>query len=321
MLLPLQLLFAHLFSRHSVSHIYALLRRDIGRQLRYYLGKPPAEPLPSALLWSTLCTILVLLTIALTVPSVSWFLAVLFTSMANITTIYNTFSLWALVFSVYFLNEEWSYLQAMAVLLGIAGVAMSTYGSAARPAVQADASSSYSVSPALFGYALSLLGAVSMAGYEVLYKRLTVIPHSTEGAFQPLPSDEAHVDDALPETEEALPFGVHAMAMMSGIGLATCFLFWLPILVAHAMGLETLEMPGSWTLIGWIAISILCGVLFNGCFAILLSLWGPVLASMSCLSTTVMVQVTDIILGVPFSWLSVAGNLVITMSFLCMLPW
>lgn len=321
-LLPVHLALTHMSSKFSVARIMSMLRRDINKQLRYYLGKHSAEPISHASLLATLSFILVVLTISLTIPSISWFLAVPLTSMANITAIYNTFSLWALVLSVYFLHEDWSYLQAIAVLLGILGVSMSAYGSTSRTDLYTQASgNTLYLSPALFGNALSLLGAVSMAGYEVLYKRLTVIPMENDGSFQPIPSDETYADDSRTESEEALPFGVHAMAMMSGIGFATCLLFWFPILLAHMTGFEAFEMPGNWHLVTWITASILCGVIFNGCFAILLSLWGPVLASMSCLLTTVMVQFTDIILGVPFSWISMAGNLVITMSFLCLLPW
>lgn len=321
-LLPMQLALAPIFSGYSAKKIMSLLRRDVIKQLRYYLGKHASEPIPHGSLLRTLCMMLVVLTIALTVPSVSWFLAVPLTTMANITAIYNTFSLWALVLSVYFLQEDWSYLQAVAVLLGILGVTMSAYGSTTLPSVQAEASGrTFYLSPALCGNALSLLGAISMAGYEVLYKRLTVIPHGTDGSFQPLPSDETLDDEASAETEEVLPFGVHAMAVMSDIGVATCLLFWLPILVAHFTGFETFEIPTDAVLLAWIMVSILCGVLFNCCFAILLSLWGPVLASMSCLLSTVMVQLTDILLGVPYTWFSMAGNLIITMSFLCLLPW
>ena len=61
--------------------------------------------------------IIVALMVGLTIPSVSWFLAVPLTSMANITSIYNTFSIWALVLSVVVLGDPWQYRQAFAVLL------------------------------------------------------------------------------------------------------------------------------------------------------------------------------------------------------------
>lgn len=54
--------------------------------------------------------ILMLLTLmgAITIPALSWYCAVPMTSMADITALYNTFSVWALVFSVWFFGETWS---------------------------------------------------------------------------------------------------------------------------------------------------------------------------------------------------------------------
>lgn len=48
---------------------------------------------------------------------------------------------------------------------------------------------------------------------------------------------------------------------------------------------------------------------------ILLSLWGPVLASVSCLMTTLLVVVADTFLGHELKWLSVAGCALIAAGF------
>lgn len=161
-----------------------------------------------------------------------------------------------------------------------------------------------------------------MAAYEIFYKRLAMIPQDElRGSFQPLSSDELSEHAPQDEIEGELPFGLHPIMMMTGIGAMTLCLFWIPLLFSHLFGIERIEWPTSGTTLLWILLSILCGTLFNGCFAILLSLWGPVLASMSCLLTTVLVQLTDVLLGIPFSWISMVGNLIITVSFACLLPW
>lgn len=321
-LLPLQLALVHICTPYTARQCCAMLKRDIKKQLAHTFGACDDSARGQML---RLAAILVVLTVALTVPALSWFLAVPLTSMANITSIYNTFSLWALVFSVYFLREPWSYLQVVAVLLGIAGVAISAYGGATQPAIMSGLSGGKIITYALLGDALALLGAISMAGYEVLYKRLTVIPHDESlGSFQPVPSEEEQ-DQASPykgdEPEGELPFGLHPIAMMSGIGVLTLVLFWIPMLFTHLFGFETIELPKNMTTVLWILISVVCGTLFNGGFAILLSLWGPVLASMSCLLTTVLVQLTDVALGIPFTWIGMLGNVIITVSFVCMFPW
>ncbi len=47
--------------------------------------------------------------------------------------------------------------------------------------------------------------------------------------------------------------------------------------------------------------------LLQAAFMILLSLWGPVLASVSCLMTTILVEIADVLLGHRLKWLSVSG--------------
>lgn len=77
---------------------------------RKNLGPPPLDSWIERKigfnLWKLL-GLLSVLTIGLTVPALSWYSAVPLTTMADITTIYNTYAVWALVFSIYFLGEKW----------------------------------------------------------------------------------------------------------------------------------------------------------------------------------------------------------------------
>lgn len=334
-LLPLYLAGLKMCAGMSMAHNLRQLQCVFRKQTDQYLAHPDTLRRPlqenegneghinlefmrtvSALL------ILFLLTVGLTIPSVSWFLAVPLTSMANITAIYNTFSIWALVFSVYFLNEPWKWIQVFAVVLGALGVAISAYGST-PPTVSSLGVKTY-MNKALLGNVLALLGAVSMAAYEIMYKKLASVSDTSEVTFEPLANSPEHADETPMRNEEeneSLPFGLHAIAMTTGIGIVTLLFFWIPLLLAHLYSAETFELPTSTAQVGWIVTGIICGVTFNGCFTILLSLWGPVLASMSCLLTTVLVQLTDMALGVPYTWISFLGSMIIAVSFACLLLW
>ena len=101
----------------------------------------------------------------------------------------------------------------------------------------------------------------------------------------------------------------------------TMLTLWSMLVIADWTGFEPFALPPNWTTVGWIATGASCGVLFNACFSILLSLWGPVLASMSCLLTTVLVQLVDLFLGVPFTWVTLTGCAIIAVSFVGLLPW
>lgn len=112
LLLPLQLVVLRVLTGRPMSHYLGLLRRDVQKQVdrvRSMWGLSPARS--SSEFMSTTAVIVLLLTLGITIPAVSWFIALPLTSMANITAIYNTFSIWALVFSVLFLNEEWNYVR------------------------------------------------------------------------------------------------------------------------------------------------------------------------------------------------------------------
>lgn len=332
LLLPLQLVALRVLKGKPASHYLGLLRRDIQKQIdhvRASWGWSPAQT--SSSLYATLALILFLLTLGLTIPAVSWFIALPLTTMANVTAIYNTFSIWALVFSVLFLNETWIFVRhhpltqhhAIAVLLGVVGVVMVAYGST-QPAANATMSVTPIVSRALIGNGMAFLGAVSMAAYEVVYKLIGTVPDLEHAGFRPLAPSEEHAEreqDQPPHDDEPLPFGMHAIAMTTGIGLMTMLTLWSMLVIADWTGFEPFALPPNWTTVGWIATGASCGVLFNACFSILLSLWGPVLASMSCLLTTVLVQLVDLFLGVPFTWVTLTGCAIIAVSFVGLLPW
>jgi drug/metabolite transporter (DMT)-like permease len=77
---------------------------------RASLGPPPFTTAIEEKLGFNLWKLLRLfgvLTVGITIPALSWYSAVPLTSMADITTIYNPYAVWALVFSIWFLGEKW----------------------------------------------------------------------------------------------------------------------------------------------------------------------------------------------------------------------
>lgn len=502
-----------------------------------------------------LAGLFLVLTIGITIPALSWYCAVPMTSMADITAIYNTFSVWALVFSVWFLGEKWEKRKVFSVLLACFGVIVVAYGgadhrkvpkpidpvhgkppstpedpaqqiiqrsihhavsrllskresAAAVAAAAADPPVSSAHNPVL-GDLLAFVGAVTMAAYEMAFKLIGTLPdeqkqaemysavpgnrnrrsrsyiryqdnedqtghgrHETEGLLHasqaesrqtgdlgmlrdddanashhvvgndddgddtkhacpesgearrystmadklidqdrqdyqsitppPEPStafededgskavavadrvrvhakavrlshgpkereddeesqvteseldedeeelvlsgatrlhrtrshlsthqlaDESHSEEAYasetrpgpsrrsssyrkvydPSIPPPLPFGLHANVMTAGIGLTTFTTFWIGIIIAHQLGWEPFELPHNLRTCAAIAMVVLCGIFFNAAFMILLSLWGPVLASVSCLMTTILVEIADVLLGHELKWISVLG--------------
>lgn len=478
-----------------------------------------------------LALLLFVLMVGITIPALSWYCAVPMTSMADITALYNTFSVWALVFSVWFLGEKWNRYKVLSVLMACGGVVVVAYGGSehrrvvgggasgggqtsittsatatatatstpapsssdvlssssssttssaiaamvTRAAVSAitaradDSPSEPSNSAAnpLLGDLLALFGAVTMAAYEMAFKLLGTLPDEEEqrrrwegvregergngheeddeeegtGLLQheeqhilgddeeedgkphadaapslsrslsatnhhertaiwtpptdiegePSPSygygsgdtgsatlansstldtdtlsrkmDAMHddMDDTPSDIESSildegdaeeiqrgstrlgrsrprpkshlstthtalsqasttwipppLPFGLHANAMTAGIGLITALTLWLGVVIAHVTHLERFELPSNWTTVFFILFVITAGIIFNGCFMVLLAIWGPVTASVSCLLSTVAVAILDAIIRAHWSAVSLVGCVFIVGGF------
>ncbi|KAJ9475537.1 EamA domain-containing protein [Pseudozyma hubeiensis] len=118
-----------------------------------------------------------------------------------------------------------------------------------------------------------------------------------------------------PSIPPPLPFGLHANIMTAGIGLTTLTTFWIGVIIANQLGWEPFELPHNLRTYVSIAMVVLCGIFFNAAFMILLSLWGPVLASVSCLMTTILVEIADVLLGHKLKWISVLGCTLIGAGF------
>lgn len=99
------------------------------------------------------------------------------------------------------------------------------------------------------------------------------------------------------------------------IGLSTLLLLWLPLPLLHYSALEPFRLPPPHTLPA-IAGVILTGVAFNGGFVVLISVWGPLVASVGNLCTLLLVAVADtVVTGVGLRWPVVVGGGLVVAAF------
>ncbi|POY76473.1 hypothetical protein BMF94_0674 [Rhodotorula taiwanensis] len=122
-----------------------------------------------------------LLTVLISAPALSWYGAVPLTSMTDITAIYNVFAFWAYLLSLYYLpapahlrvSSVLRILNFVAVLLAVSGVFVIAYGDAIAGGHEEEGkgdSGGYDSQYRLLGNGLALFGSVAYAGYEVWYK-------------------------------------------------------------------------------------------------------------------------------------------------------
>lgn len=254
------------------------------------------------------------ITSALTVAGLSWYLAVSMTTPSDLTAIYNCSAFFAYAFSVPLLKEKLRADKMLAVAVAIAGVLVIAYGDGGSGSSQESSSSSSSSSSPLSpgdgdgdtgngavvdpaarfaGNLIIGVGSVLYGLYEVLYKRFACPP---EGL------------DAMKGVIFANTFG-------SMMGAFTLLVLWIPLPVLHILGWEKFELPTGET--AWLLfISVIMNMMFSGSFLVLISLTSPVLSSVAALLTIFMVALVDwFVKGTPLTGAAVLGGLLIIAAF------
>ncbi|KAK4049869.1 hypothetical protein OIO90_005258 [Microbotryomycetes sp. JL221] len=302
--------------------------------------------------WTVLC-----LSVLIAIPALSWYVAMPLTAVTDITAIYNCFAFWAYLLAIKFLGEAPSRSKLTSVVIAIAGVFVIAYGDAwmsSKKEDEAGGAPKRDSTSRLIGNLLAFAGSVSYAWYEVWYKMNVSLPDPDEDDTDDVDDDDDEINEANAllsnqnnnddgEDDAPLPspvsanssrlrvsspgpesllnpspdiFLLYSNTFTSLIGLTTLLLFWIPIPFFHWIGWEEFELPpgDAWPLIFGIVLS---GVVFNGGFMVLLSVWGPVVASVGNLCTLVLVAVADSFIpnSPPLTLSSILGSALIVASF------
>lgn len=230
-----------------------------------------------------------LVTSALTVAGLSWYLAVDMTTPSDLTAIYNCSAFFAYAFSVPMLKEPFRLDKCFAVIIAIAGVVIVAYGdSHGETAAGAGDDGNRFLGNMIIG-----AGSVLYGLYEVLYKRYACPP-----------------DGCSPGRGM-----VFANTVGSLIGSFTLFVLWIPLPILHMTGLETFVLPTGATA-WWLFLSVIMNATFAGSFLVLISLTSPVLSSVASLLSIFIVAVSDWMLtGQPLSLGAIVGGVLIIVAF------
>ncbi|ATY65760.1 DUF6 domain protein, putative [Cordyceps militaris CM01] len=241
-------------------------------------------------------------TSALTVAGLSWYIAVSMTTPSDLTAIYNCSAFFAYAFSVPLLREPLRLDKSVAVLIAIIGVLVVAYGDTGSSAADGSAGTSSSSGPdasaesRFLGNMVIGFGSVLYGLYEVMYKRFACPP-----------------DGVSPGRGM-----IFANTFGSLIGLFTLTVLWLPLPLLHMLGWETFALPDAAT--GrLVLLAVLCNAVFSGSFLVLISLTSPVLSSVAALLTIFIVALADWALtGQPLSAAAMLGGSMIVLAFLAL---
>ncbi|KAF9430079.1 hypothetical protein BGZ94_008443, partial [Podila epigama] len=211
------------------------------------------------------------------VPSYLWYFCVTLTSMANLTAIYNTACFFAYIFSIVLLKEKIVRNKVIAVVLSLVGVAI--IGLTTKNPEE-DASAMGKVR--WVGDVLSLIGAALYGFEEVMYKKYA--------------SPKIH----------SVTF---ANTMTGLMGVVTCLMLWIPIPILHVIGHEVFELPKKNEMLSILMIATL-GLVYNGCFMIVVSQTSPVFAAVGVMATIPLVALTDwVVFRDTIGWGNIVGGI------------
>ncbi|KWU42688.1 hypothetical protein RHOSPDRAFT_35741 [Rhodotorula sp. JG-1b] len=164
------------------------------------------------------------------------------------------------------------------------------------------------------GYGVA--GAASVNHDSELHSPLSASSAASSG------SHAAHLRNNIstllsPQTVSPTLLLLYSNAITSLIGLCTLVLLWIPIPLLHWIGWEEFQVPPKEAGLAMVGI-ILGGIVFNGGFMVLLSLWGPVTASVANLLTLLLVSLCDALFvpsAPPMTRSTLAGGGMIVCAF------
>ncbi|KAK4575377.1 hypothetical protein LTR86_001231 [Recurvomyces mirabilis] len=234
------------------------------------------------------------LTIALTASGMSWFIALAWTTPADLTAIYNCATFFAAAFSVPLLKERLGLWSIVAVGLSIVGTFVIAYGDTTA---KHDPTEKIGTSR-LFGNIIACVGALAFGLYEVLFKKWAC-------SSQPL------------SPQQSLPLTLFASALT---GFYTIIALWPGLLAAHLSSVEPFVWPSARVWL-WIIIAVLSGSISITLLAVLVVWTDPVFGSFANVLSVFFVALSDwMIFGLSPSLATYAGGGLVIVAF-SLLTW
>ncbi|KAI0778229.1 hypothetical protein BD413DRAFT_507725 [Trametes elegans] len=315
-LFPLHLLYLHIFSQYSVSSLWTSVLSAVHKHLTPKADPDVAPYGHSRFPMRRFLRLLALMTTALTLPGVLWFIAVTLAPVTDVTALWNTNAFFAYVFTVMLSGGKWDKRRLLAVTIATTGALAVVYGGVTADGNNSDTVTDSSVAPSragpFVGDLLTLAASMIYAAYQVFYKMHAALPddpevQTTDALYSPISGEESFVDDIEHSHPSSLliddsiihplPFGLYPNFLTFAIGICTMLVLWLPLPFLDALDIEPFELPRTGTTYGVIAGIALSGALFNAGFMVLLGAWGPIVTSVGSLLTIVLVFLSDAIFG------------------------
>lgn len=238
-----------------------------------------------------------LISLVLNIAGFTWYGAMAMTYASDVTAIYNCSAFTAYAFAIPMLNEKFSWLKALSVIIAIAGVFVVAYSGSDS---SSDAEEQYPYR--FWGNLIISVGAVMYGYYEVLYKKYVCVPHHLSVVVTP---------------RRQLTFSNFVMSLL---GVFTVLFLLTLVLLTELFHIHHFNVfdYGEKTGIIWLYISgsIVSNLLFSAAFLSLMALTSPVLSSVSSLVTIFLIGVVEwVMFGNALSVMQLIGDALVIVGF------
>ncbi|KAK4896607.1 hypothetical protein LTR27_005525 [Elasticomyces elasticus] len=241
-----------------------------------------------------LLTTMAVLTVVLTMSGASWFVALAWTTPADLTAIYNCSTFFAAAFSVPLLKERLGKYSIIAVALSIVGTFVIAYGDTTAVHDPGDKVGT----SRLFGNVIASVGALAFGLYEVLFKKWAC-------SSQPM------------GPRQSLPLTLTASALT---GFYTLSVGWVVLILLHIFGIETMVWPSGEVWL-YIIIAVLSGSISITMLAVLVVWTDPVFGSFANVLSVFFVALSDwLLFGLTPSLATYIGGGIVVVAF-SLLTW
>ncbi|KAJ3863064.1 hypothetical protein EV359DRAFT_82731 [Lentinula novae-zelandiae] len=261
------------------------------------------------------------LTAGFTTPTLLWGVGISLSSASDVTVIWNTNAFFAYLISVTVLGHQHQHSKFAAVLLATMGVVLVVYGGAepGNSVLHHRRLPSRSV-----GDLFALLASVLYAGYQLFYDGFIELPLTSPQGLDNFSSESTPLmePEELEEYKDAIypsPYGLESSFWTSMIGLCTMSLLWAAFPALQSLGIEHFGLPTDLPTVLAILGAAMSGATFMTGTMMLLASWGAVTTSVTTLLTTVLVFLTDLLLGAAISVWSIIGAATIAAAFVMLL--
>lgn len=240
-------------------------------------------------------------TLIITIASLTWYVAMIYSYSNDVTAIYNCSAFFAYLFSIPLLKEKFNWTKLSSVIIAICGVFIVVYSGDSNEDDNDNDNDNQrkEKSYRFFGNILIAIGSISYGYYDVFYKKYLCPPLSSHHLIN--------------SKKQAL----YSNFICTLVGGSSSILLLILLFFLHITGIKPVRLGFSLEAWLFIIVSILSNLSYSASMLVLYALTSPVLGAVSSLTTIFLVGIFEwAVFGNKLSGSQLFGDAVVIIGFI-----